>query len=109
MKKNELSALFLQQIQNPSFCKQLQEKPHETLKSLGIQADDGTQIKVVQNTSEIINMIVPAFDNTSGNSYSDDDLEAISAGELVVAIGAVVTFTALTAIAAIGVGVWQGV
>lgn len=76
------------------------EDPYAAVALTGADLSD-LSIVAVENTAEVIHLALPyyeALDGTSAQAVSDDDLDAIVGGEIIITLSIVGTGLALTAL-----------
>ena len=91
MQKTEIA----QKLGDATFQAALLANPHQALRKAGVEIPVTTEVKVVRNGKNSLNLVIPS-DNASDTGLSDDQLGQLSAGEIIfsvlvlVGIGAVV-------------------
>ena len=97
---------FISHFNNQDFQVRLMENPHQALQSVGVNIPAQTKVKVLRNSKENLNFIMPTLNDLVDNQgkgdwlLSDEDLEKISAGELGL-VGTLIVFgTAITVVVA---------
>ena len=91
MQKNDV---FNQLLGDADFQASLLDNPRQALHKAGVDVPASTEVKVVRNSKDSMNLVVPV-QNSSYTVLSDDDLTYLSAGEIIFAIIAVTSATIL--------------
>ena len=104
---NELNTLS-KKIGEANFQAELLENPHKTLLSIGINFPTSIKIKVLRDTSECLNWVIPTSNTTQ--QITDEELNKIAAGEIVVAatVGALGAGAVASVVTLLGL-YWGGV
>ncbi len=63
---------------DPKFKEQLLKDPETILKQNGIEIPKGQKVKVVENTQDVLNFVIP---QKPAGQLSEKDLEAVAAGD----------------------------
>ena len=101
MQKTEI----VTQLGDSNFQAALLANPHQALRKVGMEIPATTEIKVVRNSKDSLNLVIPVA-NASDSELSDDQLGQLSAGEIFISLLVVVGVgAAVTTGAAIGLGV----
>ena len=95
----------MNQLNEPSFQAQLMQNPRQALQKLGVEIPSTTEIKVLRNTKNSINLVVPMKGSMNDNySFSDNQLANIAAGEIyIAAIAITATVVGIAGLAAAAV------
>ena len=94
---------FIKNLEDSSFQAELLQSPHKTLQKIGVEISPTTQVRVVRNSEDSINMIVPAK-SSDITTLSDEQLTHIAAGEAIIsyiAVGTAITFAIVGGIAGV--------
>ena len=86
--------VFNQLLGDADFQASLLDNPRQALRKAGVEVPASTEVKVVRNSKDSMNLVVPV-QNSSYTVLSDDDLTYLSAGEIIFAILAVTSATIL--------------
>ena len=78
MNKSEILRNFVE----PGFQKEILKEPRQTLKKLGVNISENTEIKVVRNNKNELNVVIPTSVH-SETMLSDSDLAWVTAGEVI--------------------------
>ena len=79
--------------------------PHQALRKIGVELPASTEIKVVRNSKDNLNIAMPVA-NASDTALADDQLGQLYAGEIIIAL--TVVFGVGTAVAAVATGASLG-
>ncbi|EIC22735.1 NHLP leader peptide family RiPP precursor [Thiorhodovibrio frisius] len=60
-----------------AFKQRLLAKPAETLKDEGFELPEGVQVQVVENTAQVLNLVIPI----RPTELADDELAGLAAGQ----------------------------
>ena len=88
--------VFNQLLGDADFQASLLDNPRQALRKAGVEVPASTEVKVVRNSKDSMNLVVPV-QNSSYTVLSDDDLTYLSAGEIFVSILVVVGIGAAVA------------
>ena len=103
MQKTEI----VEKLGDATFQAAMLADPHQALRKIGVELPTTTEIKVVRNSKDNLNIAMPVA-NASDTALADDQLEQLSAGEIFISLLVVVGVgAAVTSGAAIGLGVSQ--
>ena len=92
MQKTEIA----QKLSDATFQAALLANPHQALRKAGVEIPSTTEVKVVRNSKNSVNLVIPS-ENASDTGLSDDQLGSLSAGEIIFAVLAVVGVGAIVA------------
>ena len=92
MQKTEIA----QKLGDATFQATLLANPHQALSKIGMEIPATTEVKVVRNSKNSVNIVIPE-ENASGTTLSDDQLGQLSAGEIIFAVLAIVGVGAVVA------------
>jgi hypothetical protein len=73
--------------QDDNFRKRLLAEPATTMQEFGFKLPDGVQLRVLENTDEVVYLTLPA--KPREGELSDADLEGVAGGLVVIAIIAI--------------------
>ena len=65
---------------DPDFKARLLADPKAVLAEAGVQVPDGIHMKIIEDTSDVINIVLPA--SPAGGAVSEQDMEQIAGGTL---------------------------
>ncbi|MBI4596291.1 MAG: NHLP leader peptide family natural product precursor [Candidatus Tectomicrobia bacterium] len=75
----KMSQIVVKAWANPAFKQKLRTEPALTLKGEGVDAPEGMELRVVENTDNICHLVLPAKPHTNAQ-LSEEMLEKIAAG-----------------------------
>ena len=73
---------IIKKLGDANFQAALLASPKEALHKAGVEVPATTEVKVVRNSKDVVNIAIPA-NNVSDTVLSDDQLGQLSAGEIV--------------------------
>ena len=97
MQKTEI----VKKLGDATFQAALLANPHQTLSKIGVEIPTTTEVKVVRNSKDSLNLVIPP-DNASDVALSDDQLGQLSAGEIILSVIAIVGLGTIVAGVATG-------
>ena len=98
---------LLSELNDSSFQAMLMQNAHQALQSVGVNVPAGTQVNVVRNTKKELNLVIPP-NSDNRELVTDEELEIIGAGEIIIAVlgvgAAVASIAVIVGLAAGNVG-----
>ena len=75
---NTYSKIMTKAWSDPDFKARLLADPKAVLAEAGVQVPDGIHMKIIEDTSDVINIVLPA--SPAGGALSEQDLEKVAGG-----------------------------
>lgn len=79
MQNSKLAEIIKKCQENEEFKKRFMEEPRELMQEMGIKVPEGKEIKVLENTDDLIHVVLPA---QFQGELCDDDLDGVAGGRL---------------------------
>ena len=101
-------AEFLNKLGDANFQVALLANPRKALRKVGVEVPASAEVKVVRNSKNSVNVVIPVH-NTTSKILSDDQLGQLAAGEILVSAIFAIGFTGIVAAGLVGWGITEAV